>query len=277
MPHSDHKVANEHRKDLELLRDAVSGAAEIVRQKRKQTVAAWQKEDGTGPVTEIDLAVDSYLRERLLAARPGYGWLSEETLDDPARLLRERVFIVDPIDGTRSLMSGRTDFSIAAAVAERGTPVASVVHLPARNEVFEAVQHGGTCHNGENPRPSTRTNLEGARFLGPRSALRDRHWRGASPKVKVLQLVPLAFRICQVASGRADATITFWNAWEWDIAAADLIAREAGLRTSDAQGRELRYNAKSSRAQGLVIAPPVLHQAILDRFQSPDPGQEIVR
>ena len=130
------------RDDLALIRQAALDAGQLAMDMRKDGLKTWSKEGGS-PVTNADIAVDTLLKERLMAARPDYGWLSEETADDPARLGKQRLFVVDPIDGTAAYMKDKPWFSVAIAVVEAGRPVAGVVHAPALDETYDAISGGG--------------------------------------------------------------------------------------------------------------------------------------
>ena len=249
--------------DLALLVEAAEEAGRIARRYWRAKPKAWEKPGGEGPVTEADLAVDAMLRKRLLAARPGYGWLSEETEDDPARLAADRVFIVDPIDGTRAFMAGEEGFSHALAVAEAGRITAAVVYLPAADKLYTAEAGGGAQLNGRALVPATRDRLEGARVLASAQALGPAHWPGGPPPVERHFRASLAHRLCLVADGSFDATLTFRPAWEWDIAAGALIATEAGVAATGPMGEPLRFNSAQPLVPGLVVANPLLHEALL--------------
>ena len=164
--------------DLALLIDAAREASVIALSYWQKSPRAWQKEAGQGPVTEADLAVDRMLRVELLAARPGYGWLSEETEDDALRLGRERVFIVDPIDGTRAFVEGGASWAHSLAIVERGAVVAAVVALPARQRLYTAQTGKGAALNGVPLRASRDPELDGARVLATRATFDERHWPG---------------------------------------------------------------------------------------------------
>lgn len=252
--------------DLALLRDAAEAAGEIALRHFRQDPKSWDKEGGLGPVSEADLEVDEMLRARLLAARPDHGWLSEETEDDPKRLEHERVFIVDPIDGTRAFIAGETGFSHALALAVDGAVKAAVVHLPAREETYWAVEGGGAFLNGAPIAPSAAADPDAAKILVSRHHLAAEHWPGGAPQVGPNFRPSLAWRLCLVAAGRFDAMVTFRPAWEWDVAAGDLIAAEAGALVCDRDGRPARYNAEHPRVHGMLAAAPKLAGPLLARM-----------
>ncbi|GGO59064.1 myo-inositol-1(or 4)-monophosphatase [Roseovarius pacificus] len=248
--------------DLDLLIDAARAAGEEALRHTGPTARRWDKPGGLGPVTEADMAVDALLSDRLRAARPGYGWLSEETEDSDARLSCERVFIVDPIDGTRSFIEGSGIWAHSLAVADRGIVTAAVVYLPARDMMYVAAEGQGAFLNGAAIRVSDRNDLSGASLLAAKPNLAPQHWVGGTPDVKRAHRPSLAYRLCLVAEGRFDAMLTLRPSWEWDIAAGELILREAGALTSDRAARVLRFNNAAPKVNGVVAANPVLHDAI---------------
>ena len=253
--------------DLALLLGLARAAGEIARRHHGTALEITEKPGGAGPVTIADIEIDRMLRERLLAARPGYGWLSEETEDDPARLAHERVFIVDPIDGTRSFMRGEDTFCHALAVAVAGEIVAAAAYFPIRGEMFWAERGGGAFRDGERLAVSARTEIEGASALAGRAQVVNSSWPGGPPPVVREFRNSLVYRHCLVASGRYDLSFTLRPAWEWDVAAGALIAAEAGATVSTAAGGDWRYNAADPRMPGVVVGPAALHADILARLK----------
>lgn len=226
--------------------------------------ASWDKGGGQGPVSEADISVDAILAEVLRSARPDYGWLSEETEDDPARLKADRVFVVDPIDGTRSFLEGRTTWAVSIAVVCRGEVEAAIVSLPAQDRVFSAAVGGGARCNGQPIHASRREEVEAALVLAPRIALASETWGAAGvPPVKRHFRPSLAYRFCLVAEGRFDAMMTLKDCWEWDIAGGALIAAEAGAKVTDRRGAPLRFNSPRAKTPGAVAAAPGIHAALL--------------
>ncbi len=268
MPEAD-PIAAARAADLALLSDAARAAGEIAMRRFRSDIESWDKGGGQGPVSDADLEIDAMLRSELRAARPDYGWLSEETEDDRARLEAERVFIVDPIDGTRAFIAGQPTFAHALAVVERGVPVAGVVHLPAKDRMFSAIVGGGAFLNGAPIAPSGRTALDGASALTGAAQMAPELWPGGPPPVSRHFRSSLAYRLCLVACGRFDAMITLRPAWEWDVAAGDLIVREAGGEVTDREGARALYNAEHPRVHGMLAAPRPLHAALMARMARP--------
>ena len=248
--------------DLTLLAEAARRAGRLAAQMQGQGVRSWEKPGGAGPVSEADIAVDAALREDLLGARPDYGWLSEETEDDPARLARERVFIVDPIDGTRNFIDGGRTWALSLAVAHRGAVVAAAVHLPARDKMYLAAAGGGASLNGAPIAVSRRESLEGAQVLAARAGLDPASWRGPVPGMRRAFRPSLAYRLALVAEGRFDAMLTLRPSWEWDIAAGALIVCEAGGAATDRRGRALEFNRPEPKAEGILAANVALHASL---------------
>lgn len=251
--------------DRALLVSAAEAAGAVARRMQARPLRQWDK-PGQGPVSEADLAVNEALKSALLPARPGYGWLSEEdpeSIGGAERLSAERVFLVDPIDGTRAYIAGEAAYAISVAVAERGRVIAAAVHLPARGETY-AAHAGGGAWLGEAPLAhSGRAKAAGAEVLMAKTFLAPEHWPGGPPQLVRRFRSSLAWRLCLVAAGAFDAVLTFRAAWEWDIAAGCLIAEEAGCRVTDDAGRPLAFNAAPPKAPGMVAAPPRLHAELM--------------
>lgn len=248
--------------DLALLRRAATDAGEIALGYWRNEPEIWTKPDAS-PVSSADLAVDTALRERLSAARPEYGWISEESEDDLDRLSRETVFIVDPIDGTRAYLDGAAEWALSLAVARAGEVTAAVVHLPARGLTYGAAKGQGATLNDVPIAASRVTRPEGATMLASRPTYAAAHWQGEVPRFKRQFRSSMAWRLALVAEARFDAMMTLKPAWEWDIAAGSLIAAEAGARVTDRRGAALRFNSTARRTDGILAAPGRLHGAIL--------------
>lgn len=249
--------------DLELLETAARESGEIAARYWRQDPQAWDKGGGAGPVTEADLAVNTHLEARLGRARPDYGWLSEETEDNPARLDAERVFIIDPIDGTRAFIDGTKDFAHSLAIATGGRVTAAVVYLPLRDLLYAARAGGPALLNGQPIFPSDAA-TDGASVLTQRNVLDPVFWRdGRVPGFQRAFRSSLAWRLCLVAEGRFDAVLSPRAAWEWDIAAGALIAERAGALATDRRGAPMRFNNPRPQLDGLIVAGPRLHGELL--------------
>lgn len=249
--------------DLPLLIEAARTAGDIATRYSGATAKSWDKPGGAGPVTEADLAVNAMLETTLRAARPDYGWLSEETEDTPDRMQRDKVFIVDPIDGTRSFVEGSKTWAHALAIAEHGVVTAAVVYLPLRQKLYSAAAGQGAFLNGTPIRPTDRADLTGAHVLVAKPTLATQHWPQGVPDIQRGFRPSLAYRLALVAEGRFDAMLTLRESWEWDIAAGELILREAGALCTDKTGTALRFNNARPLLNGVVSGGPSVHRDII--------------
>lgn len=220
----------------------------------------WEKVPGH-PVCDIDLEVDAYLREQLRAVDPEAGWLSEETLDASDRIERRRLWVVDPIDGTRDYLRERPGWCVSIALVEDRVPVLGVLAAPKRGELWTAARGQGSWRNGARLRVSLRAELAGARVPADQLPSVD------SDLVAVAKPNSIALRIAQVAAGEADLVATLRWGFEWDIAAAALIAKEAGATVTGALGQPLAFNTASGEAFGVLVATPGIHAAAVERLR----------
>ncbi|WP_375250377.1 3'(2'),5'-bisphosphate nucleotidase CysQ [Sphingomonas sp.] len=240
------------------LADAIAGivreAAGLALARFHTDFARWEKTGGS-PVCEVDLAVDRLLKDRLSALLPDAGWLSEETADRPDRLACRRVWVVDPIDGTRDYIRGRPGWCVSVALIEDGHPLIGVLDAPVRGETWHAVAGHGVTRDGARVHAGTRTAFPGARVPVDALPKADRDL------VAVQKPNSIALRIAMVADDRADLVATLRWGNEWDIAAAVLVAAEAGATVSDALGAPLTFNKPDPRAYGVLVTTPGIHDA----------------
>ncbi len=249
--------------DLDLLLRAASRAAETATRFIGGPLDVRDKGDGQGPVTAADIAVNEVLEETLRSARPGYGWLSEESPQDPLRLSTPSTFIIDPIDGTRSFIDGSDTWAHSLAVATEGRITAAVVFLPMRDKLYAAAIGEGAQLNGAAIAPTTRAEITGAEVLATKPNIDPKHWPDGPPDFRRAHRPSLAYRMCLVADGSFDAMLTFRDAWEWDVAAGALILSEAGARVSDRAGRTLRFNTERAMTDGIVAGGPRIWEGTL--------------
>lgn len=248
--------------DIDLLSQAALTAGEIARGYWREDPKVWDK-GGDDPVSEADFAVDTFLKETLLAARPDYGWVSEETEDDPDRLTRDRVFIVDPIDGTRAFVAGEKTWAHSLAVVDKGEVTAACVFLPVRDKLYLATKGGGATLNAAPIMASDTDSLDGASVLTPRVTMQDKFWKNGVPTFTRHFRPSLAYRMAAVGEGRFDAMLTLRAAWEWDIAAGALIATEAGAQVTDRHGQPLRFNSPARQTAGVAAGAASIVQGLL--------------
>ncbi|WP_020181197.1 3'(2'),5'-bisphosphate nucleotidase CysQ [Methylopila sp. M107] len=216
----------------------------------------WTKGDDS-PVTEADIAVDRFLAAELPPLVAGSGWLSEETADTPDRLAMRRIWIVDPIDGTRAFVEGKPEWVVSVALVEDGAPIAGVVRNPCEDVSFASVRGAGatraTAAGSETLRVADEDGLAGVRISGPSSFVGPLKQQGVeSGKWHYA----LANRLVQVAGGGLDAALARPRAHDWDIAAAHLILEEAGARLIGFDGAVPTYNRETTRHGGLIAAAP---------------------
>lgn len=252
--------------DLALLIEAARRAGETARACLSEPLDVRYKDAGAGPVTRADLAVNGLLHRMLANARPDYGWLSEESPDTASRLEANRVFIVDPIDGTRSFIDGEKTWAHSIAIAERGRVNAAVVYLPLLDRLYAAAEGAGARLNGTPIAVVRRDRAEGGTILAKKTTLEPHNWPGGTPVMARAHRPSLAYRLCLVAEGRYDAMVTLRPTWEWDIAAGALILSEAGARVTDRRGAPLRFNNAHPQTDGVLTANESLHADLLDRL-----------
>ena len=245
---------------LEQVASITEEAGRIAAGRHGTDYKSWEKVPGQ-PVCEVDLAVDAFLQEKLGALDPEAGWLSEETLDESDRIERRRLWVVDPIDGTRDYLRGRTGWCVSVALVEDRVPVLGVLSAPLRGELWTAQRGRGSWRNGERLRVSPRAELAGARVPADTLPKVDRDL------VPVVKPNSIALRIAMVAAGEADLLATLRWGFEWDIAAAALIAKEAGATVSGALGQPLAFNTASGEAFGVLVATPGIHAAAVERLR----------
>ena len=217
---------------------------------------------GHDPVTEADRALDAVLRENLL--RDGEGWLSEETADNPSRLEKERVWIVDPLDGTREFVQGLPEFCVSIGLAENGTPVAGGIYNPATRETFLGSVDTGVLYNGQPARPSQRTSLDRALILASRSEVKRGEWKsfeGQSFQVRAVGSV--AYKLALVSAGLADVTFTLTPKNEWDVVAGAALVLSAGGFVSTLEKTNLVANRRDPLLSGLLASGPYLKAQVV--------------
>ncbi|MCR6669839.1 3'(2'),5'-bisphosphate nucleotidase CysQ [Devosia ginsengisoli] len=257
--------------DLELLRSSAVAAGIIASGFFRRDVKSWTK-DNASPVSEADILVDRYLASSLLQARPDYGWLSEETADNPSRLDCDRVFVVDPIDGTRGFLRGEDSWTVSLAVVEHGIPVAGVVYAPVRDEMYEAARGEGARLNG---RPLQRSRRAGAAPLIPAPGAVHQEMQAAGLHYTRGPAYPsLAYRLVQVATGKLDGAVARRGSQDWDIAGAAVILEEAGIDFADVctgfplfNRRDVRHGALA--ALGDMSLKPLVHAALIKVYGCP--------
>jgi myo-inositol-1(or 4)-monophosphatase len=223
------------------------------------SLSSWDKTPGN-PVSEADLEVDAFLRRELGRLLPSAGWLSEETADDPKRLKNDLLWLVDPVDGTRDFVRGRDGWAVSVALISGKRPLIGVLMAPARGEEWCAVAGQGATLNDTAITASIRADMSGARIPIDQLPSAD------SDLVAVEKPNSIALRIAMVAADKADLVATLRWGYEWDVAAATLIAREAGAAVSDAFGKPLGFNKRDPRDFGVLVSSPGMHGQAVTRL-----------
>jgi len=232
------------------------------------TSARIEAKAGGSPVTEADLAADALLKAQLSEAFPEAGWLSEETADNPDRLARRTLIVVDPIDGTRAFVAGDPRWAVSAALVADGRPVAAVVHAPALGETYVAAAGAGAALDGAPIAVSAPADPRRLVAAGPKATLQAMEAR-LGAVVEVSPRVPsLAYRLCMAARGTVHFAVAAGDSHDWDVAAADLLLAEAGGRLIDASGEQLTYNRPRVRRGPLLAAPDALAPRLLEAFRA---------
>jgi myo-inositol-1(or 4)-monophosphatase len=243
------------------VQEAASLAHRQWREGAEPDAKVWEKSKGN-PVCDIDLAVDALLKERLSAILPQAAWLSEETADDPARLGAQQLWVVDPIDGTRDYVRGRSGWCVSVALVQDAQPVFAVMAAPVQAKLWVAQAGAGVSCNGERLIASSRSLFAGARVPAHELPKID------SDLVTVEQPNSIAMRMTMVACDRADLVATLRWGHEWDIAAAHLVAQEAGAMVTNATGGVLCYNKPKPLDFGLICCAPGIHAAAVERLSA---------
>lgn len=220
-----------------------------------------QKPDQS-PVTSADLAVNQVLQSRLESAFPQDGWLSEESPDNLDRLQRSRVWVVDPIDGTKAFISGKPEFCISVALIERGRPVVASIFNPSTDELFTATRGGGLRHNGEPVVPSTAQDSQHPVIALNRWERRISRFTSVVPSANTRPIRSIAWVLALTAIGRIQAVVTLEPENEWDVAAGALLITEAGGTISDGSGHDLTFNRREPRYSGIIATSPSCPDAL---------------
>ncbi len=217
---------------------------------------------GHDPVTEADRALDAVLRQTL--QRKGEGWLSEESVDDPVRLQCSRVWVVDPLDGTREFVKGIPEFCVSIGFVEDGRPVAGGIYNPATDETFLGSIESGVIYNGKPSQPSQRKSLEGALVLASRSEVKRGEWKAFENSIfKIRPMGSVAYKLALVSAGLADVTFTLTPKNEWDVVAGAALVQSAGAFVSTLERANLTANRPDPLLSGMLASGPFLKEQLL--------------
>jgi len=264
----------DYSEDLELLRSCAVTAGIMASGYFRRSVKTWSKEDAS-PVSDADYLVDEFLHQNLLDARPNYGWLSEEAEDNPHRLGVKRVFIVDPIDGTRAFLRGEDCWTICISVVEDGQPIVGVIYAPARDELYEATRGGGAFLNGKPIERRIRLGRgSGPVIPAPGAVHRELEDTGLD-YIRGPSLPSLAYRLVQVATGIVDVAVARRGAQDWDLAASMLILSECGISLEDVCLGPPVFNKSETRHAAIAAVHDIslkaqVHAALREVYGCPE-------
>jgi myo-inositol-1(or 4)-monophosphatase len=253
-------------RDAALLTDTVREAGALALSLFGTELKNWTK-GASSPVSEADIRVNDLLESRLRSATPDYGWLSEESVDDEARLEKRLVWIVDPIDGTRGYLAGREDWCVSVALVENGSALLAAVFAPASDEFFFAMRGQGAVRNAVPVLATSGTELDFSRVAGPKPLV-ERLNRQSGEIILHPRIGSLALRLCRVAQGSLDAAFAGGQSRDWDLAAANLIVQEANGNMTALSGDAIRYNRREVTHGVLVAAGRDRHASIVEHFRN---------
>jgi myo-inositol-1(or 4)-monophosphatase len=263
-------MGNSQSETLQRIQSALQAASEVFSRFTPGAIE-YEYKIGHDPITEADRTVDDLLRSSLL--RPGEGWLSEESIDDSTRLDKSRVWVVDPLDGTREFVAGIPEFCVSVALIENGHPVAGGICNPATRETFLGSRETGVMYNGKPAQTSQRTSLQGAVVLASRSEVKRGEWdEFVNGPFTVRPTGSVAYKLALVSAGLADATFTLTPKHEWDVAAGAALVISAGGFVQTLENTSLQCNRKKPLLSGLIASGPLLRDelmALLDDYLQP--------
>jgi myo-inositol-1(or 4)-monophosphatase len=252
-------------RDATLLTNTVREAGALALSLFRTELRNWTK-GASSPVSEADIAVNELLETQLRSASPEYGWLSEESVDDEARLGKRLVWIVDPIDGTRGYLAGREDWCVSVALVEDASPLLAAVFAPASDEFFFAMRGQGATLNNVRVHTTGGTEMDFSRVAGPKPLVQ--RLNPASSEITLHpRIASLALRLCRVAQGSLDAAFAGGQSRDWDLAAANLIVQEANGRMTALSGDTILYNRREVAHGVLVAAGRDRHASIVSHFR----------
>jgi myo-inositol-1(or 4)-monophosphatase len=226
-----------------------------------------QEKSKNNPVTTADLEANRLIRETIHTRFPTDGWLSEEDKDGGERLAAARVWVIDPIDGTKEFIEGVPQFAVSIAFVENGRPKAAVIFNPAQNQMYKAAAGLGAYLNDQPIRVTPRETVDGARLLVSRSEP-QRRFQVFVDRCEIKPVGSIAYRLAKVAAGDGDGTLTFRSIYEWDVCAGVLMVEAAGGKVVDGSGKDLLFNQREPRHRGVVAANAPLSEGLQDLWEA---------
>lgn len=246
-----------------LMKEAAIEAGEIAKRHFGRVRNVREKDGGQGPVTDADLEVNAFFVEVFKTNFPDWAVLSEEEEDDFSRLKTPYVFVVDPIDGTRAFVEGQPYFCHSIALLHHQTPVAAVVYLPVKDVLYSAIKGGGAFRNDVKIHPSSKRTLSEATILASKAKYNRVIWEDQTPPFHISFRPSIAYRLCLVADGDFDGTLSMRPSWDWDLAAGDLICREAGAEIFQLDGALPLYNKEIPQQNGILAGNKYIAEALV--------------
>jgi len=250
----------------------ITKRAGLIIEEVRSTAFEVEQKGSMGPVTEADRQADEFLKKELLALHPA-GWLSEETADNRDRLSRSKLWVVDPLDGTKEFVEGVPQYTVAVALVEDGEPILGVVHNPATNEMIFATRGGGAflregggggrCEEFLPARVS-----DSQVILASRSEIRRGEFDPFQTGWEVEAVGSIEYKLGLVGIGRGAATLSRGPKWEWDVCAGAIIVEEAGGIVTDAFGDRFRFNKEFPKVKGVIAGAPIAYQKVLEEVSS---------
>ena len=247
---------------------AARAAGDIIRTIYETNYRVEYKKGDNSPVTLADREANQKIHAMLQAAFPDYGWLSEETVDSPARLSTHRVWVVDPMDGTREFIQKIPEFAVSIGLVEAGWPILGVVYNPILDQLFWAVRGQGAWCGTRPLRVPETPHLVEATILSSRSETKRGEWKDFRSLFRARPMGSIAYKLACIANGAADASFTLMPKNEWDICAGTLLVEEAGGRVTTLGGKPVRFNQPTTLLQGLVASNGRLHTQLLELLTS---------
>lgn len=248
-------------RELTVAEEAARAAGAIIREVYERDFEVREK-GRDNPVTEADLRANEAIRRRIQAAFPADGWLSEETADSRDRLAKPRVWIVDPLDGTKEFIQHIPELCVCIALVEDGRPIVGVEYNPIRDEMFTAARGHGLRLNGAPASVSRVGTLADATVLASRSEDKRGEWDPYKPLMRVTLTGSVAYKLALIAAGRADATFSLTPKNEWDVCAGTVLIEEGGGRMTDSSGQPLRFNREKTLLPGIIACNAALFEPI---------------
>ena len=246
----------------EAAKDASKALLEIVENGFEKSFKA-----NDDPVTTGDLTVNTILQEKLFEAFPEIGWLSEETRDNPERLTKDLVWIVDPIDGTKEFVEGIPEYAISVALVKNGKPMIGLILNPLKDELYTAIKGMGAFLNGK-PITVAKNPTDKPVLLASRSETKRGEWEQFKESSEIIPTGSIAYKLALVAAGKADGTFSLGPKNEWDIVAGHLLIEEAGGKVSDQYGQGFKYNQEKTLVNSIVGTSSVASEKIFNLIEN---------